>query len=153
MRWLRCCSDANVLEVPRGDVEANPGPGPSNKDILETFLAGQAAIQAEISGIKTELATTVSMLTDLKNIYTQLDKKISEPPSSLETTQHVQSSLNSIASVMTFQSKKLTDLEDRSRRSNLIIHGLEESAGETDETLKAKVVVDVFKSTLGVECK
>lgn len=61
---------------------------------------------------------------------------ISEPLLSLETTQQVQSSLKLLSSVTTFQSNKITHLEDRKRPSTLIIHSLEEIAEETDETLK-----------------
>lgn len=53
---------------------------------------------------------------------------------------------------MTFQTRKIADLEDRSRRSNLIIHGIPESGNETEADLMGKIVDDIFKTKLDVKC-
>lgn len=53
---------------------------------------------------------------------------------------------------MSFQTRKLTDLEDRGRRSNLIVFGIPEKPDETESDLKRQVISEVFNSKLGVKC-
>lgn len=55
--------------------------------------------------------------------------------------------------MLSWQSSKLTDLEDRSRRANLIIHGVLENTNENDTSLRTAVATDIFEKTLGVKCK
>lgn len=47
----------------------------------------------------------------------------------------------------------MTDLEDRSRRSNLVVFGIPEDVGETEPILKNKVLDEVFSANLAVPCK
>lgn len=48
--------------------------------------------------------------------------------------------------------KKLADLEDRSRRSNLVVFGIPESCNENESVLRSKVLTDVFEKMLDVSC-
>lgn len=48
---------------------------------------------------------------------------------------------------------KITDLEDRSRRSNLLVFGVQDDPTETENDLKDKVLTKVFSGKLGVPCK
>lgn len=47
--------------------------------------------------------------------------------------------------------KKLDDLENRSRRSNLIVYGVNEQDNETAEVLEKAVVNEIFQDMLGVK--
>ncbi|CAN8026724.1 unnamed protein product [Ixodes persulcatus] len=51
------------------------------------------------------------------------------------------------------QQTKITNLEDRARRNNLIVFGIPETRSETDDELKTKVISDVFEQQLGVTGK
>lgn len=54
---------------------------------------------------------------------------------------------------MSFQTRKLADLEDRSRRSNLVVFGVSEPPNETESDLKRKVITEIFSDKLGVICE
>lgn len=45
-------------------------------------------------------------------------------------------------------SNRIDDLENRSRRNNIIVRGIEEAAQETEEVLVRKVNDDVFGNVL-----
>lgn len=47
--------------------------------------------------------------------------------------------------------RKLSDLEDRSKRNNLIVYGISETSGETESDLKQAIVNEVFTKKLGVK--
>lgn len=46
---------------------------------------------------------------------------------------------------------KIDDLENRSRRNNLVIYGLKETDEETPASLRKQVIDDVFSSKMGVK--
>lgn len=54
---------------------------------------------------------------------------------------------------MALQSRKLVDLEDRSRRSNIIVYGILENSGENEASLRKSVVGDIFEKKIGVKCE
>ncbi|KAH9367086.1 hypothetical protein HPB48_021735 [Haemaphysalis longicornis] len=51
------------------------------------------------------------------------------------------------------QEERLISLEDRSRRNNLLVFGVEEGEAETTEDLEQTVLQDIFVRKLGVELK
>lgn len=60
--------------------------------------------------------------------------------------------MKSIKNAPASHDKKLTDLEDQSRISNLMIFAMSESPNETGIFLRAKVITDVFKTRLDISC-
>lgn len=48
---------------------------------------------------------------------------------------------------------KIVDLEDRSRRSNLVVFGVDEDPAETELDLKQKVLTEIFERKLNVPCR
>ncbi|XP_049524376.1 uncharacterized protein LOC125945976 isoform X2 [Dermacentor silvarum] len=129
-----------------GDVEENPGP---TQKMFEELLEGQRAITKELTEIKALVTNNVKLINDLQNTIEIRSTLISSPASQDE---QVQTTLKTFEHVVKFQAMKLTDLEDKNRRSNLIIHGLPESPEETEADLKEKVVSGIFKDTLSVSC-
>lgn len=49
--------------------------------------------------------------------------------------------------------RRLVDLEDRSRRNDLIVFGIPESENETIDALNDKVVSDLFQNMLGINVR
>lgn len=49
------------------------------------------------------------------------------------------------------EQRKVIDIEDRSRRSNLIIHGIPEDEKESEKTLRDKVIIDIFQKILALQ--
>lgn len=56
----------------------------------------------------------------------------------------LQATLTSLQDTIKMQGAKLADLEDRSRRSNLVIFGVPESSNETEAELRKKVLGELF---------
>lgn len=83
---------------------------------------------SEIDGILKELREKCGQIDQLKTIVTSLGSTVLQ------------------------QSIKISNLEDRSRRSNLVIFGIAESPNENEEQLRAKVISDMFADKLGVPC-
>lgn len=59
----------------------------------------------------------------------------------------LQDAVKSINQVTCSQQEKLVDLEDRSRRDNMIVFGIpeQEQERETDEIIRKKVIQDLFR--------
>lgn len=60
--------------------------------------------------------------------------------------------MESVERKLDFLHEKVTDLEDRSRRSNLVVFGIKENPSETTESLKKDVLTDIFATKLQVSC-
>lgn len=103
--------------------------------------------------IKNQLLETNKLVDDLHRIVTEIEGKITEPSAISEKPGQIPSALQSMKNVMTFQTRKIADLEGRSRRSNLIIHGIPEGDNETEADLMGKIVDDLFKTKLAVKCQ
>ncbi|XP_077528033.1 uncharacterized protein LOC144139611 [Haemaphysalis longicornis] len=120
-----------------GDVEENPGPD------LETLAKQLSDIAADILEIKNVKAQTNQRLS-------AIDKKL-EKISGFE--KQVSDCVKKIASLednLQAVTKKLDELENRSRRSNLIIYGVEEKPDESPETLLSVVSKEIFEGILKV---
>ncbi|XP_077512299.1 uncharacterized protein LOC144123324 [Amblyomma americanum] len=115
-----------------GDVETNPGPEMAQiakqlKDIAE-----------DIKEIKEK------RLTDIENkldAITLLETKVQSCQTEISRMNHVIESLE----------KKIDDLENRSRRSNLIVYGLPEDEEESTETLEQAVNKSIIQDTLKLD--
>lgn len=58
--------------------------------------------------------------------------------------------MRNLENVIQRQQDRLTEMEDRSRRNNLIVFGIPESADETREAIEQKILKGVFSDRLGV---
>ncbi|XP_077519803.1 uncharacterized protein LOC144129518 [Amblyomma americanum] len=111
-----------------GDVE--PNPGPTTEEMLAEILNGQRKIEKRLEEIEMKLKVVEESASAVKEI----SKKVS----GLEKT------------VRSLQDKFI-DLEDRSRRNNLLVFGVKEKDEETQDDLKEAVIEGVFENTLGVQ--
>nr|XP_054922257.1 uncharacterized protein LOC129382405 [Dermacentor andersoni] len=128
------CAPMRFLLLLGGDVESNPGP------ILEELAAQLKLIAGEIKNGRAETNENLNAL----------DKKL-EKIASLETK--VTDCVNRIAELecsVEIMAKKLDALKNRSRRSNLIVYGVEERDNESTQVLETTVVKEIFEDVLGV---
>lgn len=163
-----------MLLLLSGDVEVNPGPNPKVKvdapsEILSQILERQDAIAKDIADIKAQqkrvdermanIDGKLSLINEnqsavdkaLQQIHTRLDKieNVADQIMPLqtkisETTDRVYELEKDICSIAC----KLDDLENRSRRNNLIVYGIKESDQESQEALRRRVCNDIFKDVL-----
>lgn len=60
----------------------------------------------------------------------------------------LQTEVQSLKQVIKQQNSKLADLEDRSRRCNVIIHGIKEQQGDNEKSLQRAIVDELFSQKL-----
>lgn len=113
-----------------GDVEPNPGHGPMTDELVIELLNGQKKIEKQLDEIEMKLKVVEESALAIKEV----SKIVSGLKKSVQMLQ-----------------EKFVDLEDRSRRNNLLVFGVKETAPETHDDLKQAVLEGVFKRVLGVQ--
>ncbi|CAN7992876.1 unnamed protein product, partial [Ixodes hexagonus] len=138
--WLLLC----------GDVESNPGP--ATQEMLQTLLDGQACIQRDITEFRDQQTAADKTVNEMHAKFSEIDGILKELREKCSQIDHLETIVTSLRSTVLQQSIKISDLEDRSRRSNLVIFGVAESPNEDEEQLRSKVISDIFADKLGVPC-
>lgn len=126
------CTYFKELLILAGDVETNPGP-----DLDELFKQLEI-ITGDLKEIKEQRLTAID--NKLERL-TSLDNKVSSCMAQVFELQKTVSALE----------MKLDDLENRSRRSNLLVYGVPEEAEENADTLEKAVNQKIVKEILKVE--
>lgn len=133
-----------------GDIEANPGP--STDEMLKQLLSGQTAIQKELALLTLQQQTTERSIAAINSRLSEIDATLQDLRTGCDQIKTIQATVQSVEKTLLAHERKLIDLEDRSRRSNLVVFGIPESPNETDTTLRSKVISDVFEKMLSVSC-
>ncbi|XP_072140450.1 uncharacterized protein [Dermacentor andersoni] len=134
------CAFVARLLILSGDVELNPGPATDAQ--YKELLAAISALSAKIDSRHTEV---MSGLAELKEKQAQLTNQVSDLTTRLTTVESLVESLElnpssaDIPAVVAHAVKTenaslltcLDDLEDRSRRDNLIFYGISDTPSET----------------------
>ena len=132
-----------------GDVELNPGP-------TETRLAQSklSAAQGKLN-LDTGITTTLNqIMKEIKESRVAMTEKIDELGVKLESKyQELKTDMSIMKQELDSTRKKLDDLENRSRRNNIVVYGVAESGQETwdntedklCETLTENLAMDVTK--------
>ncbi|KAK8763386.1 hypothetical protein V5799_034005 [Amblyomma americanum] len=131
---VECCDVISGILLCCGDIETNPGP--DTAALLQTILDGQNEIKADISEMKHKLSNMETVVSHV----TELAKRLEES----------EKELSSLRASMDNMMRKIDDLQNRSRRNNVVIHGIREVPDETYEQLRTSVVSGVFHEKLGV---
>ncbi|XP_040066090.1 uncharacterized protein LOC120839795 [Ixodes scapularis] len=121
-----------------GDVEVNPGP------TLETILQKLDIISADVREIKLSQAETKSRLETIELQIKSLEGLRSAVNQNQDRTKQLESTVASLV-------YKIDDLENRSRRNNLIIFGLSELPNEDSSKLEERVTKEVLEDKLSVK--
>lgn len=133
-----------------GDVELNPGP--TNTEMLQTLIQGQQAIRDDLAELKKRLEVAEKSVTSFSTRMTKLETNVREIARKVDNFETLHSSAEKIQQTLMLQQEKLTELEDRSRMSNLVVFGIDERANETEDVLRQKVIKEVFEDRLNVKC-
>lgn len=123
-------------------MESNPGP--TVEQMFQAILDGQKEIKAEIADLKTRLEGTEETIESFGVRLNALEANVNGTHGKLTTTVET-------VQVQT-QNAKFIDLENYTRRSNLIVFGIAESQGETESDLRRMVIDELFGNKLGVNC-
>ncbi|XP_049268747.1 uncharacterized protein LOC125757325 [Rhipicephalus sanguineus] len=121
------CIDAIhcLLLLLSGDIETNPGPtDPVILAELKKISTGQSALLSEVQDLKVQLHTTEKTIRGLSDRIAQLEehyKTLSTVQSELVT---LQTSMAATSRHIETLEARFEDAENRSRRNNLLFHGL-----------------------------
>lgn len=80
----------------------------------------------------------------------EIDRKLEKLTGLEEKVTHCVNKVSELECSLASMAKKLDDLENRSRRSNLIVYGVNEQDNETTEKLEKAVIKEIFQDVLGV---
>lgn len=132
-----------------GDIESNPGPASrsSRQTTLSQSQQGDLSVELSLKDILFEIKESRTEVTDkIDSLTTTMNAKFEEIA---EENKNLREELETTKQKNEEIMNKLADLEDRSRRNNLVISGVDESYRETWEQTEAKLVNDI-KNKLGV---
>lgn len=139
-----CSLPTNLLVC--GDIESNPGP--TEKEMLEALLAGQAKTNEIIEAIRSNQNVIESKISTLTERVQRMDQQLLLLNKLGNQVSEIETSVSNFEQGLSSLSRKVDDLENRSRRNNLILHGLDEVKGETGEELLTRVKDKVFQEKL-----
>ncbi|XP_077502477.1 uncharacterized protein LOC144113316 [Amblyomma americanum] len=140
-----------VISIPRdllvcGDVEANPGP--TEKEMLSELLDGQGKLTAAVEALhysQTDIERNISALTDR---IEGLEKQLVGLHALNNRVNVIEDTVAKVDKQLSALISKVDDLENRSRRNNLVIYGLAEEDEETVADLERKLITEVFQDKL-----
>ncbi|XP_077531255.1 uncharacterized protein LOC144143361 [Haemaphysalis longicornis] len=141
-----CFSVACFLLKLSGNVEENPGPVEDN--IIKEVLQSQREILAKITDIQEKQQASETAMSLVEKRLETIESKllgVDEVNTRLVT---LEGSMRNFDEQFNQMSKRIDDLENRSRRNNIIVRGIEEEVLETEEVLIRKVNDEVFGNIL-----
>ncbi|XP_077511132.1 uncharacterized protein LOC144121671 [Amblyomma americanum] len=120
-----------------GDVELNPGPG--NETMFKQILAELNVLKQTTQSVHQQLGETNNRIAAIEG---KLDGLTSTVTSYSQRVDEMQKTVETLL-------RKVDDLENRSRRNNLIVYGVPENNEEQHEDLEAivseKILNDILK--------
>lgn len=105
-----------------GDIKLNPGP--AVKEMFASLKSGQDTILSELADIRERLSTTEKTVSSLSAKWTEVEERLLEIREKTLEIESLQTKVQSLKQVIEQQNTTLADLENRSRRCNIIIHGI-----------------------------
>ncbi|KAH7953845.1 hypothetical protein HPB49_013057 [Dermacentor silvarum] len=120
-----------------GDIESNPGP--TNQEVL-TEIRKVAADMADLKNDNRALNESLEAIHAKLDTLANLEGRIAGVEDKIATLENTISSL----------ALQVDDLENRSRRSNLIFYGIPEVENEKPDDLKRTISDKVSNGTIGV---
>ncbi|XP_040071679.1 uncharacterized protein LOC115314240 [Ixodes scapularis] len=135
-----------ILIFLSGDVEQNPGP----QGIEELKVMMNAMLTSQ-NDLKTRI---VNLAASQEKLESTVNARMNEVMTALQEHKGeirvLQGEVTSFRNDLQLQQKRLDDLENRSRRRNLVIFGFPEPDRENTEALRSQIIQDLIGQKLGV---
>ncbi|XP_040359711.2 uncharacterized protein LOC121047998, partial [Ixodes scapularis] len=144
-----CLSVTGMLLKLSGDVEENPGP--ITEKMFFEMLQTQKEILKKVNEIQVKQDTSEINIQKLQNRLDTIEEKLQMVDETSGRLGQIETRLTGHDHEITSLYKQVDDLENRSRRNNLIIRGISEAAPETEEVLVRSVTHEVFDGILKVK--
>ncbi|KAM7298388.1 uncharacterized protein ISCGN_018984 [Ixodes scapularis] len=131
-----------------GDIELNPGP--DTAATLQILLDGQNAIKAKLQTIETNQEQSKATLDDLKTRIESLEQHLAQFSEMKAAVTDCRKQCEDTHSVVRNLTAKVDDLENRSRRCNLIFYGVPDTDTRELPAASEKRVQEIV-TRLGLE--
>ncbi|XP_037278177.2 uncharacterized protein LOC119171476 [Rhipicephalus microplus] len=145
-----CVSVVSLLLKLSGDVEENPGP--EVEKMLEEILSNQTKLLAKVNEIQAKQTSTDASISDMHVRLQTIEKQLEGLGEIQSRLTMIESSVGRHDSELTALARQIDDLDNRSRRNNLLVRGVEEEEFEDEAVLLSKVNDDIFDKLLGSKC-
>ncbi|XP_077501139.1 uncharacterized protein LOC144111926 [Amblyomma americanum] len=141
-----CISIVGLLLKLSGDVEENPGP--DTMEMIQQVIASQTEILSKLSEMQENQTSSEARILDMQSRLSAIEQKLQTFDESRDRLSKLETFAERCEIEMTTVSRKLDELENRSRRNNLIVRGVKEEESESEEDLLQKVNNDIFDKIL-----
>ncbi|XP_077523665.1 uncharacterized protein LOC144134690 [Amblyomma americanum] len=153
-----CLHVIRLLLLTSGDIELNPGPTSDsesetqlNNQLLKKILKEQTKTNKTLASLTSNLKLVESTVENIQTRITKIEKELCRIENCEQRLQKVDEACNNTNKLVLELTKKVDDLENRSRRNNIVIYGVKEDPEEDSVELERKVNEEIFKKILGVE--
>lgn len=139
------CHDLfGLLLLLSGDVETNPGP------TLDELMQQLMAITSVVMEIKDGKAATDALIAETNARLATIEHRVDALSNMAASVAAFETKIVSLEKNVNFLLGKVDDLENRSRRNNLLVYGIKEIPDESTEGLENYVKREIFEGILGV---
>ncbi|KAH9379177.1 hypothetical protein HPB48_011826 [Haemaphysalis longicornis] len=151
-----------LLSLLAGDMELNPGPDgiaqvnlPSHDDatqldFLRALQSGQAAIMQKLDTIETRFAKPEAMIAEMNKNLGVTQGRIEDVSNLVSQQANV---IRSLSQRVDELQEKSVDMEDRSRRLNLVFYGVDDTDQLEKWDQSEKLIQKICKDKLGIQLK
>lgn len=139
-----CHDFFSLLLMLSGDVETNPGP------TLEDLMQQLTAIASDVREIKEGKTATDALIAETNARLATIEHRVDGLSNMAVSVAAFETKIVSLEKNVNFLLGKVDDLENRSRRNNLLVYGIKETADESNEGLENCVKREIFEDILGV---
>uniref|UniRef100_A0A147BGB8 Putative myosin light chain kinase n=1 Tax=Ixodes ricinus TaxID=34613 RepID=A0A147BGB8_IXORI len=141
-----CFSVAGLLLILAGDVEENPGP--ITQEMFNDMIRTQKEILAKITEVQVKQTSSEESMLQMQNRLLAIEKKLESVRETENRLAKLENFVSGYDVEMNTLVKQIDDLENRSRRNNLIVRGIKEEASENEDVLMRKINNEVFDTIL-----
>nr|XP_037285107.1 uncharacterized protein LOC119178048 [Rhipicephalus microplus] len=126
-----------------GDVELNPGPTKPRQGGTQLIEDGQARILNSIGSLTSKHAELNATVTNISERLSSMENRVEVLEEHAEDITTVKESIGTLQNENTLLKVRLSDLEDRARRDNLLFFNVPDNPSETwaDSEKKVKKIV------------
>ncbi|KAH9384416.1 hypothetical protein HPB48_026423 [Haemaphysalis longicornis] len=122
-----------------------------NSQILKKILKEQTKTNKTLALLTNNLKEVESAVGDIQTRITNIEQELCRIEKCEQRLEKVDEACINTSKLVLELVAKVDDLENRSRRNNILVYGVKEDQDEDSEELERKVNEEIFKKILGVE--
>ncbi|XP_072144351.1 uncharacterized protein [Dermacentor andersoni] len=147
--FSECLSLVGLLLKLSGDVEENPGP--VTEAMFANVIQNQKEILSKLTEVQSNQASCETRMLEMQKRLLAIEQKLQSFDDTQLRLTNVEALVDRWDESATSLVRQVDDLDNRSRRNNLIIRGMQEGVQENEVALMKKVTEEVFRDILKVQ--